>query len=246
VLETLLARGVLVAATTHYPELKAFALSTAGVSNASVEFDAETLRPTYRLHVGLPGASNAFAIASRLGLDAEVLGRAEAHLSELHRSLERTLREAERHRTDLAGALDEARIAAEDARRATAEAERDAAKAREEGERALRRARARRTSCCCRRGALCARRSRRATKRRSAISSTRRARRSRAPNTRETSVAEPAPRASVPIAVGSPSCRRRERARRAHRGRRPWDGRRRGGRAATARPDVEPARGTRP
>jgi DNA mismatch repair protein MutS2 len=140
VLETLLARGVLVAATTHYPELKAFALSTPGVMNASVEFDSETLRPTYRLHVGLPGASNAFAIASRLGLETSVLERAESHLSELHRSLERTLREAERERTQLAGALDEARMAAEDARRATTDAERDAALVRDEAERSLRRA----------------------------------------------------------------------------------------------------------
>jgi DNA mismatch repair protein MutS2 len=137
VLETLLARGVLIAATTHYPELKAFALSTPGVMNASVEFDPETLRPAYRVHVGLPGASNAFAIASRLGLDAGVLGRAESHLSELHRSLEKTLREAERQRTELAGALDEARIAAEDARRATHEAQRDALKARDDAGRAL-------------------------------------------------------------------------------------------------------------
>src|SRR5438552_4863054 len=142
VLETLLARGVLVAASTHYPELKAFALSTPGVMNASVEFDAETLRPTYRVHVGLPGASNAFAIASRLGLERPVLDRAESHLSELHRSLEKTLREAERQRTELAGALDEARIASEDARRATGDAEREAAKVREDAERALRRARA--------------------------------------------------------------------------------------------------------
>src|SRR5216684_5728149 len=108
VLETLLDRGVLVAATTHYPELKAFALNTPGVRNASVEFDANTLRPTYRVHLGLPGASNAFAIASRLGLERGVLDRAESHLSELHRSLERTLREAERQRTELAGTLDEA------------------------------------------------------------------------------------------------------------------------------------------
>jgi DNA mismatch repair protein MutS2 len=140
VLETLLARGVLIAATTHYPELKAFALSTPGVMNASVEFDPETLRPAYRVHVGLPGASNAFAIASRLGLDGGVLGKAESHLSELHRSLEKTLREAERQRTELAGALDEARIAAEDARRATGDAERDALKARDDAARALSRA----------------------------------------------------------------------------------------------------------
>ena len=71
----------------------------------------------------------------------EVLARAETHLSELHRSLERTLREAERQRTQLAGALDEARIAAVDARRATTDAEREAAKARDDAERALRRAR---------------------------------------------------------------------------------------------------------
>ncbi|MBA2370464.1 MAG: endonuclease MutS2 [Chloroflexi bacterium] len=130
VLETLLARGVLVAATTHYPELKAFALNTPGVANASVEFDAETLRPTYRVHVGLPGASNAFAIASRLGLERGVLLRAEAHLSELHRSLERTLREAERQRTELSAAMEEARIAQADAVRSLAEAQRDAERLR--------------------------------------------------------------------------------------------------------------------
>jgi DNA mismatch repair protein MutS2 len=142
VLETLRERGVLVAATTHYPELKAFALSTPGVRNASMEFDAETLRPTFRLHLGLPGASNAFAIAERLGLDRAVLGRADAHLSELHRSLERTLREAERQRTELSAKLEEARVAAADAQAATADAERDAARARDDAERALRRARA--------------------------------------------------------------------------------------------------------
>ena len=153
VLETLLERGVLVAATTHYPELKAFALNTPGVSNASVEFDAESLRPTYRLHVGLPGASNAFAIASRLGLDRGVLARAETHLSDLHRSLERTLREAERHRTELSSALEEARVAAEDARRSprTHSARRRASATKPSGPRAARVPR--RTSCCCSRAA---------------------------------------------------------------------------------------------
>ena len=142
VLETLLARGVLVAATTHYPELKAFALNTTGVRNASMEFDGATLRPTYRLRLGLPGASNAFAIAERLGLNRDVLRRADTHLSELHRSLERTLREAERQRTELSAALEEARVAVADAARATTEAEHDAARARDEAQRALRRARA--------------------------------------------------------------------------------------------------------
>ena len=141
VLETLLARGVLVAASTHYPELKAFALNTPGVTNASVEFDAETLRPTYRVHVGLPGASNAFAIASRLGLAQEVLRKAETHLSELHRSLERSLREAERQRTELASSLEAARIAAADAAAVAAQAEREAEKTRDQGREALKRAR---------------------------------------------------------------------------------------------------------
>src|SRR5205814_2106531 len=124
VLETLLERGVLVAATTHYPELKAFALNTPGVGNASMEFDSNTLRPTFRLRLGLPGASNAFAIAERLGLDRSVLGRADTHLSELHRSLERTLLEAERQRTELGSALEEARVSAADAAEATVRAPR--------------------------------------------------------------------------------------------------------------------------
>jgi DNA mismatch repair protein MutS2 len=142
ILETLRERGVLVGATTHYPELKAFALNTPRVRNASMEFDAETLRPTFHLRLGLPGASNAFAIASRLGLARDVLGRADAHLSELHRSLERTLREAERQRTELAAALEEARVAVTDAANASSAAEREAARVRENAERTLRRARA--------------------------------------------------------------------------------------------------------
>jgi len=142
VLETLLERGVLAAATTHYPELKAFALNTPGVRNASMEFDSNTLRPTFRLRIGLPGASNAFAIAERLGLDKAVLRRADAHLSELHRSLERTLLEAERQRTELNAALEEARISAADAAEATAGAQREADRFRDDAQRALRRARA--------------------------------------------------------------------------------------------------------
>ncbi|MBI2983067.1 MAG: endonuclease MutS2, partial [Chloroflexi bacterium] len=142
VLETLLERGVLVAATTHYPELKAFALNTPGVMNASVEFDPVTLRPTYRVHLGLPGASNAFAIASRLGLSASILERAQTHLSELHRSLERTLREAERARTDLAQQLESARITTADAQRALDDARREADRIAEEARAQLRRARA--------------------------------------------------------------------------------------------------------
>jgi DNA mismatch repair protein MutS2 len=206
VLETLLERGVLVAGTTHYPELKAFALNTPGVSNASVEFDAESLRPTYRLHIGLPGSSNAFAIASRLGLDNAVLARAESHLSELHRSLERTLREAERHRTDLSSALEEARVSAEDARRLTEEARREAERMRDEAERSARRSRTEADELLLqsRRALRQAESARDQAAKRNLVDDARAAL-AEAETTRQSAAApEQAPRATVPIAVGSP------------------------------------------
>ena len=87
----LLNAGATVAATTHYAELKTFATEHPGVSNAAVEFDVATLRPTYRLTIGLPGKSQAFAIAERLGLPGEILADARDRISAEHASMEETL-----------------------------------------------------------------------------------------------------------------------------------------------------------
>ena len=127
ILTHLLDRGVTTLVTTHHPELKAYAHGTPGVVNASVEFDVDTLRPTYNLTVGLPGRSNALAIASRLGMPDEIIGsarqeidpndlRAEDLLNEIHhqRDLSRRARaeaeqarlEADRLRAELYQRLD--------------------------------------------------------------------------------------------------------------------------------------------
>lgn len=81
IIETLHERGARTVVTTHYSELKVLAYQTPGIENASVEFDVETLRPTYRLQIGTPGRSNAFVIASRLGLVDDIVSRAKSYLA---------------------------------------------------------------------------------------------------------------------------------------------------------------------
>ncbi len=98
ILKTLLARSITTLATTHYSELKVFAHTTAYVANASVEFDIETLSPTYHLSIGLPGRSNAFAIARRLGLPQTIVGQAEALVSPQSLEAEAMLAEIKRAR----------------------------------------------------------------------------------------------------------------------------------------------------
>ena len=98
ILERLLQIGAATIATTHYSELKTFAYSTKGIENACVEFNAETLQPTYRLLIGIPGASNAFAISQRLGLPQSLILRAKQLITADHATFEQVISELEAER----------------------------------------------------------------------------------------------------------------------------------------------------
>lgn len=98
ILEYLHQRGAKIAATTHYAELKAYALETKGVENASCEFDVASLRPTYRLLIGMPGRSNAFAISKRLGMADEIIDRAQSLVSSDNVAFEKTVASLEESR----------------------------------------------------------------------------------------------------------------------------------------------------
>ena len=101
ILERVTSCGCLCAATTHYAELKAYALDTPGVSNASCEFDVQTLRPTYKLTIGLPGRSNAFAIASRLGISPDIIKATKQKIDNGTRSFEGLIGKLEKQRVEL-------------------------------------------------------------------------------------------------------------------------------------------------
>ena len=101
-------RDIRVMATTHYAELKLYALSTPGVSNACCEFDVETLSPTYRLLIGIPGKSNAFAISKKLGISEEIISMAESYIGTRDKSFEDILGGLEKNRLETESALQEA------------------------------------------------------------------------------------------------------------------------------------------
>ncbi len=98
ILEEIMQKGAMCLATTHYTELKKFAIETAGVQNASMEFDIETLSPTYHLILGLPGKSNAFEISRKLGLEGAIIGRARTLLTSGELEFENVLQSIEEDR----------------------------------------------------------------------------------------------------------------------------------------------------
>jgi len=114
--------GSVIAATTHYAELKVYATTTDGVQNASCEFDVASLRPTYRLLIGIPGKSNAFAISERLGLSPKVIEDAKSHVSSESANFENTIELLEKERQKLENEREETekrlRAAEEDAKKA--------------------------------------------------------------------------------------------------------------------------------
>jgi DNA mismatch repair protein MutS2 len=133
--------GALVAATTHYSELKTYAYNEPRARNASVQFDLETLSPTYHLSIGLPGTSHAFAIAERLGLPSHLITDARSRLGTAEAQFEQTLAAIHHAQQTAEETLAEAAAAEERARRARAAAEEERARARSQSAAALEEAR---------------------------------------------------------------------------------------------------------
>ena len=123
IIEELRGKGVKLACTTHYAELKAYALQTPGVENGCCEFDVESLRPTYRLLIGVPGKSNAFAISKRLGLEERIVDRAGELVSRESSEFEKVIGRLEEDRRKLQDELELAQKAASRARDSIRQAE---------------------------------------------------------------------------------------------------------------------------
>lgn len=135
ILEKLRERGAKIAATTHYSELKEYALKTPGVENGCCEFDVKTLRPTYKLLIGVPGKSNAFAISKRLGMEDDVIERARELTSTENRQFESVVESLEVSRKELSDELEKARQATLAAQQKQAEAEKALERAKADAKR---------------------------------------------------------------------------------------------------------------
>jgi len=114
-LEQLQTKGAVTVATTHYAEVKAYALTQEGVENASMAFDVATLRPTFRLSIGIPGSSNAFAIATRLGMEGGIIDRAQALLSVEQVKFEEVILSAQQQQQVATAEREDARLLREEA-----------------------------------------------------------------------------------------------------------------------------------
>jgi len=134
-------KGAMCAATTHYAELKAYALDTEGVCNASCEFDVETLKPTYKLIIGTPGKSNAFAISEKLGLSKEIIEHAENYVSSDNRKFEDIIGQLESTRIEMEKNREETEAMRADYERFKIESEKIIKKRLEESEKELNKAR---------------------------------------------------------------------------------------------------------
>ncbi len=140
IIESVREKRSLIAATTHYVELKSFAMETPGVCNASCEFDVETLRPTYKLVIGTPGKSNAFAISGKLGLPKDILARAEKYISGEDKRFENVIDKLESERMKMEKSREEADTLLRATREKKLSSDEEAEKKRTEAARALERA----------------------------------------------------------------------------------------------------------
>ena len=139
-------KGAMCAATTHYAELKAYALDTKGVCNASCEFDVETLKPTYKLIIGTPGKSNAFAISEKLGLPKQIIINAENYVSSDNRKFENIIGQLEESRVEMEKRREEIESMRDDYERFKLESEKIIKKRLDESERELEKARQKATT----------------------------------------------------------------------------------------------------
>ena len=140
ILEKLRFKGAKIASTTHYAELKEFALKTKGVENGCCEFDVQTLRPTYKLLIGVPGRSNAFAISSRLGMEQDIVDRASTLVSEESRQFEDVVKNLDNRRQELEQELKSAHEQNIKAQENAKRAEEELAKVKKQAERELEKA----------------------------------------------------------------------------------------------------------
>lgn len=141
IIEELRLKGAKLACTTHYAELKAYALQTEGVENGCCEFDVATLRPTYRLLIGIPGKSNAFAISSRLGMEERIVDRARALVSQESRAFEQVVGRLEESRRKMENEMKSMRASSLQAQKSAQQAETAKAQAEEQAKKEIDRAR---------------------------------------------------------------------------------------------------------